>query len=86
MTGSLLDAKQAGALLNVPASWMLAEARAGRIPHIRLGRYVRFAPDALEGWWRLRMRGPVPAGYDRHVNTPVGRATLERPRPVAQGE
>jgi excisionase family DNA binding protein len=54
----LLDATEAGRLLSVPASWVLAEARANRIPHVRLGRYVRFSADELEGWWRARMRGP----------------------------
>lgn len=29
-------AKGAAALLNVPATWVLAEARAERIPHVRL--------------------------------------------------
>jgi excisionase family DNA binding protein len=56
----LLDAEEAGKLLNVPKSWVLAEARAGRIPHVRLGRYVRFEPDALRAWWRGRRRGPPP--------------------------
>lgn len=55
---SLLDATEAGRLLSVPASWVLAEARANRIPHVRLGRYVRFSADELEEWWRARMRGP----------------------------
>jgi excisionase family DNA binding protein len=55
----LLDAKQAGALLNVPASWVLAEARADRIPHVRLGRYVRFDADHLEAWVRAREAGPT---------------------------
>lgn len=54
----LLDAKQAGALLGVPASWVLAEARADRIPHIRLRRYVRFDADALTAWARESARGP----------------------------
>jgi excisionase family DNA binding protein len=60
----LLDAKQAGELLGVPASWCLREARANRIPHVRLGRYVRFDADALEAWWRARLRGPVRAPDD----------------------
>jgi excisionase family DNA binding protein len=63
MTAPLLDAKQAAALLNVPASWVLAEARADRIPHVRFGRYVRFDAAALEAWWHARMQGPV--GADR---------------------
>jgi excisionase family DNA binding protein len=55
---SLLNADQAAALLNVPASWVLAESRADRCPHVRLGRYVRFDADELEAWWRSRARGP----------------------------
>ena len=54
----LLDAQGAAALLNVPASWVLAEARADRIPHVRLGRYVRFDAAELQAWWLTRRRGP----------------------------
>jgi excisionase family DNA binding protein len=60
--GVLLDAVGAGRLLSVPASWVLAQARADRIPHVRLGRYVRFSPDELEAWWRARVRGPQRGG------------------------
>ena len=58
MNRPLLDAEQAGELLNVPKSWVLAEARADRVPHVRLGRYVRFDADELEAWARERVRGP----------------------------
>ena len=58
----LLDAKGAAALLNVPASWVLAEARADRIPHVRLGRYVRFDAAELQIWWQTRRRGPWRSG------------------------
>jgi excisionase family DNA binding protein len=54
----LLTAAQAAELLGVPPSWVLAEARADRIPHIRLGRYVRFDGAEVEAWWRGRVRGP----------------------------
>src|SRR3954469_750416 len=56
--GPLLDAKGAAALLNVPASWVLAEARADRIPYVRLGRYVRFDAAELRTEWQTRRRGP----------------------------
>jgi excisionase family DNA binding protein len=56
--GALLDAGGAAALLSVPASWVLAEARAERIPHVRLGRYVRFDRAELEAWAAERARGP----------------------------
>lgn len=54
----LLDAKGAAALLNVPATWVLAEARADRIPHVRFGRYVRFDAAELQRWWHARRQGP----------------------------
>jgi hypothetical protein len=54
----LLDATGAGELLGVPATWCLREARADRIPHIRLGRYVRFDRGELIAWAQQRMRGP----------------------------
>jgi excisionase family DNA binding protein len=46
----LIDAKQASGLLGVPYTWLLAQARDGKIPHHRLGHYVRFDPDDLKGW------------------------------------
>jgi excisionase family DNA binding protein len=61
MSGPLLDAAAAAELLNVPKSWVLAEARADRIPHVRLGKYVRFDADDLHDWARERRRGVTPA-------------------------
>lgn len=58
---ALLTAEQAGDLLNVPKSWVLHQARADRIPHLRLGRYVRFEAAALEAWWSQRRHGPHPS-------------------------
>lgn len=46
----LIDAKAVGELLGVPHTWLLAQARAQRIPHQRLGHYVRFNPDDLKQW------------------------------------
>ena len=66
MSGTLLDGGQAAELLNVPKSWVMGEARADRIPHIRLGRYVRFDANDLELWWDARKQGPV-----RRLATPA---------------
>ena len=30
--------------------WVWAQARAGRIPHVQLGRYRRFREEAIEAW------------------------------------
>lgn len=62
---ALVDAKAAAAALGVPATWVLAEARADRIPHVRLGRYVRFDIAELRGWAADQHRGPRTRGSDR---------------------
>jgi len=54
----LVDAKAAGKLLGVPHTWLLAQARAGRIPHHRLGHYVRFNVEDLARWLRDTRLGP----------------------------
>ncbi|MDQ1247407.1 MAG: 17 protein [Actinomycetota bacterium] len=54
----LLTARDAAELLAVPHTWVLAEARCGRLPHVRLGRYVRFQRTALDAWLREQTRGP----------------------------
>jgi hypothetical protein len=70
--GALLDAEEAGRLLNVKASWLLSEARHDRVPWVPVGRYVRFNADDLLAWAAGRSRGPrvrtgngpVPRGGD----------------------
>lgn len=54
----LIDAKGAAEILGVPASWVLAEARAQRIPHVKLGKYVRFDVAELRAWATSRAVGP----------------------------
>ena len=54
----LIDAKAAGELLGVPHTWLLAQARAGRVPHHRLGHYVRFNAHDLGRWLADTRRGP----------------------------
>ena len=58
----LLDAKQAGELLGVPSTWLLAQARLNAIPHLRLGKYVRFDEHELAAWLTTVKRGPSPNG------------------------
>ena len=50
---TLLTADDVAALLGggISASWVYAEARAGRIPHLQLGpRYKRFRRDSIAAW------------------------------------
>lgn len=55
---ALLTAQEAAEFLAVPSTWVLGEARCGRLPHVRLGRYVRFQQAALEVWLANRAYGP----------------------------
>lgn len=55
---ALLEARAAAELLAVPPSWLRAEARAGRVPHRRFGKYVRFDRVELLEWADRQARGP----------------------------
>jgi excisionase family DNA binding protein len=55
----LWTAKDVAEFLAVTPGWVYAEVRANRIPHIRLGRYVRFNPESIEAWAAEREQGPV---------------------------
>jgi excisionase family DNA binding protein len=58
--GALLTAEQAAELLTKKSRWLLAEARAGRFPCVRLGRSVRFRRESVERWIVEHEQGPVP--------------------------
>lgn len=76
MTGvRLLEAEQVAEQLSVSARWILAEARAGRIPSYRLGRRVRFDAEELAAWLADHHR---PALDDRRVSYPNGPAKPAR--------
>jgi excisionase family DNA binding protein len=45
-----LTAQESADRLGVNTQWVWAQARAGRIPHVRLGRYRRFRESAVEAW------------------------------------
>jgi excisionase family DNA binding protein len=46
----LLTADELAERLGMKTDWVWAQARAGRIPHVRLGRYRRFRESAVEAW------------------------------------
>ncbi len=37
-------------LLQVTTAWVYSETRSNRLPHIRLGRYVRYRREAIDAW------------------------------------
>src|SRR5438874_2662706 len=46
----LLTADEVAVLLQVTRAWVYAQTRAKRIPHIPLGRYVRYRRSAVIAW------------------------------------
>ncbi len=50
MSDRLLEAREVAELLSVPESWVRAETRAGRLPHVCLGRYRRYDEAAVFAW------------------------------------
>jgi excisionase family DNA binding protein len=59
---NLLTAEEVAALLQVTCAWVYAQTRRQRIPHLRLGRYVRYRREALDTWMRqVEMSSSSPA-------------------------
>lgn len=53
----LLDATAAAELLAVRPSWIYEAVRAGRLPHVKIGRHIRFLRSDLESWVATRRVG-----------------------------
>ena len=60
--GSLLTADDVAAMLGMGPDWVYAQVRANRIPHVRLGRRVRFRAESIEQWIRELERGATMNG------------------------
>jgi excisionase family DNA binding protein len=50
MTGQLLTAEQLAERWQMPVSQIYRQARQDRIPVLRIGRYFRFSPAAIEAF------------------------------------
>lgn len=50
----LIDANAMAAQLSIKPSWLLEQARQGKVPHVRLGKYVRFDAGAVVEWMRRK--------------------------------
>ncbi|WP_414642372.1 helix-turn-helix domain-containing protein [Baekduia sp.] len=54
----LLTADEVASLMRVTTAWVYAESRRNALPHVRLGRYVRFRRSAIERWLDDVQQGP----------------------------
>jgi excisionase family DNA binding protein len=55
----LLEADDVARYTGMTADWVYREVRARRMPHTRLGRYVRFRRESIDAWLLERERGPA---------------------------
>lgn len=67
----LITAQEVSELLGVKTSWVYAEARSGRLPHIRIGRYRRFRLEAVMAWLDSVESGP-PARREINLDAQTG--------------
>ena len=51
MEQNLLDVKQLAKYLNVPVSWVYNRAAKHGLPHIKLGKYIRFNMEEVEEYF-----------------------------------
>jgi excisionase family DNA binding protein len=65
----LLTAGEIAERLGMRIDWVWAQARAGRIPHVRLGRYRRFRESAVEAWLQELETGGSPTPPNARSNT-----------------
>lgn len=57
---NLITVEEMAGKLNVPASWIYQRTRLGQkaIPHVRVGKYVRFNPDEVVAFFRKKGEMP----------------------------
>ncbi len=68
----LLSATEVADLLAVPVTWVREATRAGRLPHVRLGRYVRYEWDQVLAWVRQQRSGRARTSIPRPTEAPRG--------------
>lgn len=65
MSERLLTAGEVADMLAVRESWVREATRAGHLPHLRLGRYVRYQREAIQAWLSEQRHGPAVASRAR---------------------
>jgi excisionase family DNA binding protein len=66
MSDKLLSADDVAELLSVPTSWVREHTRTGAIPHIQLGRYVRYTEADVRAWLESLKTGGGPQFRKHH--------------------
>ncbi len=64
----LLTADEVAAMLSVPTRWVREHTRSGFLPHVSLGRYVRYRRTSLLAWVEAQEAGG--AAWQKHRPVP----------------
>jgi hypothetical protein len=72
----LLDADQAAAQMNITPRWLEDSARAGIIPHVKLGKFTRFRVSEIAAHCRIE-GAPMPGSTDSQSVTPIRRLSRQ---------
>jgi excisionase family DNA binding protein len=59
MAEQLVGVRDVAAQTGLPTSWIYAQTAAGTIPHLKVGKYVRFRMSEVEAWLEAHRRGQV---------------------------
>jgi excisionase family DNA binding protein len=71
MNDRLLEATEVAELLSVPVGWVREHTRSGAVPHVQLGRYVRYDRGDVLTWVESVKTGGGP-GFRKHApSTPL---------------
>ena len=54
MNQNLEGIKAMAKRLDVPVSWLYSRTRTGEIPHYKIGKYVKFDPEAVMTFMALK--------------------------------
>jgi excisionase family DNA binding protein len=61
----LMTAGEVATLLRVTKAWVYTQTRARKIPHVSLGRYVRYRRSAVLEWIEELEQEPVGGTFNR---------------------
>jgi excisionase family DNA binding protein len=62
----LLDADEVAGLLHVPVRWVRDATRAGKLPHVALGRYRRYDRADVLRWVEAQKAGGAAMRFRKH--------------------
>ncbi len=70
----LVSIKEIERMTGLPRSWLYSASAAGRVPHYKIGKYLKFSPSEVLRWLESHRRG------NKQTDGGGGNETHTRPR------